>query len=197
VSDLERTKKTAEEILKFLENKENLEKLDSIENIKYLERWNSTNSYRDTPSNCVQWKGFYDYTDVDGTQSKLDYEFILFNDCSYQIRFYQQKINLVHISEFLQHVTTNILLKIKEILYGIGVSIEIKKLELGENIYFIFSKLEINVVLQSEIEIGKLQSVLNKSSFVFDKASDIMSNEFVNLEFKKVNNFYSTLILNY
>jgi hypothetical protein len=161
----------------------------SIENIKYLEKWGSNNSYRDTPSNCVQWKGFYNYTDTDGSKSLLDYELILFNDCTYQIRLYHQKINLSNIEDFFEFIKDTILSKIKTILYGIGITLELKKLELGKNIHFTYSKLEINIVLNKELEVGKLQSVLNKSSFIFDKASDIMSNEFVNLEFKKVNNY--------
>jgi hypothetical protein len=156
------------------------EEFYSIENIKYLEKWTSTNSFRDTPSNCVQWKGFY---------NNLDYEVVLFNDCSYQIRLYQQRINLADIDKFLTSVSETILERIKTILYGIGVVIQLQRLELGKNIHFIFSKLEINVELSKDLEIGKLQSVLNKSSFLFDKASDIMSNEFVNLEFKKVSNY--------
>ncbi len=156
------------------------EEFYSIENIKYLEKWTSTNSFRDTPSNCVQWKGFY---------NNLDYEVILFNDCSYQIRLYQQRINLADIDSFLSSVTDTILERIKAILYGIGVVIQLQRLELGKNIHFIFSKLEINVDLVKDLEVGKLQAVLNKSSFLFDKASDIMSNEFVNLEFKKVSNY--------
>jgi hypothetical protein len=156
------------------------EKFYSIENIKYLEKWTSTNSFRDTPANCIQWKGFY---------KDLNYEVILFNDCTYQIRLYQQRINLVDVDTFLTHISDTILERIKHILHGIGIVIQLQRLELGKNIHFIFSKLEINVELDKELEIGKLQAVLNKSSFLFDKASDIMSNEFVNLEFKKVNNY--------
>ncbi len=156
------------------------EEFYSIENIKYLEKWTSTNSFRDTPSNCVQWKGFY---------NSLDYEVILFNDCSYQIRLYQQRINLADIDKFLTSVSDTILERIKAILYGIGVVVQLQRLELGKNIHFIFSKLEINVDLAKDLQIGKLQSLLNKCSFLFDKASDIMSNEFVNLEFKKVSNY--------
>ena len=161
----------------------------SIENIKYLEKWGTNNSYRDTPPNCVQWKGFYDYRDLDGSEYKLDYEFILFNDCTYQIRLYQQKINLVHIENFLEHITQNILSKIKTILYSIGINIELTRLELGKNVHFVYSKLEINVLLNKELEVGKLQNILNKSSFLFNKSGDLTSNEFVNLEFKKVNNY--------
>lgn len=156
------------------------EEFYSIENIKYLEKWTSTNSFRDTPAVCVQWKGFYE---------KLDYEVILFNDCSYQIRLYQQRIHLVDVDKFLTNVNDTILERIKAILYGIGVVIQLERLELGKNIHFIFSKLEINVDLVKDLEVGKLQSILNKSSFIFDKASDIMSNEFINLEFKKVSNY--------
>jgi hypothetical protein len=156
------------------------EEFYSIENIKYLEKWTSTNSFRDTPSNCVQWKGFY---------NNLDYEVILFNDCSYQIRLYQQRINLADVDKFLTSVSDTILERIKAILYGIGVVVQLQRLELGKNIHFIFSKLEINVDLVQDLEIGKLQALLNKCSFLFDKASDIMSNEFVNLEFKKVSNY--------
>jgi hypothetical protein len=161
----------------------------SIENIKYLEKWGTNNSYRDTPSNCVQWKGFYDYDDLDGSRYKLDYELILYNDCTYQIRLYQQKINIVHIENFLHHIRDSILDKIKTILYSIGVNIELSKLVLGKNVHFVYSKLEINVLLNKELEVGKLQNILNKSSFLFNKSGDLISNEFVNLEFKKVNNY--------
>jgi hypothetical protein len=105
------------------------------------------------------------------------------------VRFYQQQINLAHIESFLQFVSDNILIQIKDILDSIGVMIVLEKLELGKNIHFIFSKLEINVVLSKELEIGKLQNILNRSSFLFDRTGDLMSNEFVNLEFKKVNNY--------
>ena len=47
----------------------------SIENINFLEKWSSGLNYKDTPANCVQWKGFYPYEESD----KLEYEFILFN----------------------------------------------------------------------------------------------------------------------
>ena len=157
----------------------------TIDNIKYLEKWSSGLSYKDTPANCVQWKGFYKYNE----SNKLEYEFILFNDCTYQIRFYQQRINLADIEEFLQYITTTVLEQIKTILYSIGVTIVLEKLELGKNVHFIFSKLEINIVLSKELEVGKLQKILNKSSFLFDRSSDLMSNEFINLEFKKVNNY--------
>lgn len=156
------------------------EEFYSIENIKYLEKWTSTNSFRDTPSNCVQWKGFYD---------NLDYEVILFSDLSYQIRLYQQRINLIDVDRFLTSVSDTILERIKAILYGIGVVLQLQRLELGKNIHFIFSKLEINVDLVKDLEVGKLQALLNKCSYLFDKSSDIMSNEFVNLEFKKVSNY--------
>ena len=157
----------------------------SIENIKYLEKWSSGLNYKDTPANCVQWKGFYPYED----SSKIEYEFILFNDCTYQVRFYQQRINLTHIEPFLQFVNDTLLTQVKQILHSIGVTIVLEKLELGKNIHFVFSKLEINVVLTKELEVGKLQNILNKSNFLFDRAGDLMSNEFINLEFKKVNNY--------
>jgi hypothetical protein len=157
----------------------------SIENIKYLDKWSTMLSYKDIPSNCVQWKGFY----IDTELNKLEYDFILFNDFTYQIRFYQQKINLDNMETFLEYIKVTVLEKIKTILYSIGMSMVLNKLELGKNIYFIFSKLEINVVLNKELEIGKLQNILNKSNFLFDRESDLMSNEFVNLEFKKVNNY--------
>ena len=157
----------------------------SIENINFLEKWSSGLNYKDTPANCVQWKGFYPYEE----SGKLEYEFILFNDCTYQVRFYQQRINLAHIELFLQFVSDTILTQIKQILYSIGITILLEKLELGKNIHFIFSKLEINVVLTKELEVGKLQNILNKSNFLFDRAGDLMSTEFINLEFKKVNNY--------
>ena len=157
----------------------------SIENIKYLDKWSTMLSFKDTPSNCVQWKGFY----IDTELNKLEYDFILFNDFTYQIRFYQQKINLEQMETFLEYIKVTVLEKIKTILYSIGIFMTVNKLELGKNIYFIFSKLEINVVLNKELEIGKLQNILNKSNFLFNRETDLMSNEFVNLEFKKVNNY--------
>lgn len=162
----------------------------SIENIKYLEKWNSLTNYKDTPSNCVQWKGFYNY--LDNTTSKtnvLEYELLLYNDGLYQVRLYQQRINLVHIERFLEYLTKNILEKVKEILYDIGVNITLNKLELGKNIHFVFSRLEIPMVLTRDIELGKLQNILNKSLSLFSKTGEVLSNEFINLEFKKVDNY--------
>ncbi len=159
----------------------------SIDKIHYLEKWNQMVSYRDIPANCIQWKGFFVNED-----ESLEYEIILYQDGLYQIRLYQQKINLNKVQTFLDHLSNNILQKIKVILHSIGIEFTIQKIELGKNIHFVYSKLEINVQLKQDIELGKLQSLLNKSTFVFSKAGDLVSNEFINLEFKKVNNYTQT-----
>ncbi len=177
----------SQKIVKIYEN------FYSIENVKFLEKWNSVLSYRDTPSNCVQWKGFYNYNDdTTGETSILEYEIILYNDGLYQIRLYQQKINLVHIETFLEFIKSTLLEKIKKILYGIGIHLVLNKLELGKNVHFIFSKLEIAMSLKSDIELGKLQNILTKSTALFSKTSELISNEFINLEFKKVDNYTRT-----
>lgn len=163
------------------------EKFYSIENIAYLEKWNHITNYKETPANCVQWKGFYNYND-DSIKTILEYELLLFQDGTYQVRLYQQRINLIHIEKFLEFLKNTILEKVKYILSNIGIKIVLNDLKLAKNIHFIFSKLEINITLVNEIELGKLQNILNKSNFLFSKAGDIISNEFINLEFRKVNN---------
>ncbi len=173
----------SQKIVKIYEN------FYSIDNIKYLERWNSLINYRDTPANCVQWKGFYNYHDdtLDET-NLLNYEILLFSDGLYQIRLYQQKMNLEHVETFLEYIRVNILDKIKKILYNIGIELILNPLQLGNNIHFTFSKLQIDVALINDIELGKLQNILNKSIYLFSKVGDLVSNEFINLEFKKVDN---------
>ena len=151
-----------------------------IENIHYLEKWSQMISYRDTPSNCVQWKGFSD---------GIEYEVIFFSDATYQIRFYQQRVPLDHIETLLEQIRQTILLPVQDMLANLGVIINVVPLELGKNIQFVFSKLEIDVVVKQELEVGKLQNLMNKSHFLFDREGNLISNEFVNVEFKKVNNY--------
>lgn len=170
-----------QKIVKIFEN------FYSIENLKFLEQWSKTISYKDTPNNCIQWMGFYNLNN-----EKLLYELILFADGIYQIRLYQQKMNLKNIEKLLEYLRNNILLQIKTILSNIGINLILEPLELGRNIYFVFSKLEINLELNRDILLGRLQNVLGKSIFVFNKLPGQLSNEFTNLEFKKVNNFTRT-----
>jgi hypothetical protein len=159
----------------------------SVENLKYLEAWTRVSSYKDTPSNCIQWMGF---VNIDNT--RLLYEIILFADGVYQVRLYQQKINLANISVLLEHLRNNFMLKIKNILLNSGIEFVLDPYVLGENIYFVFSKLEIEIELNKDILLAKLQNILNKSIYLFNKIPGLMANEFTNLEFKKVNNYTRT-----
>jgi hypothetical protein len=171
----------ANKIVKIYEN------FYTVENLKYLEAWTKISSYKDTPSNCIQWMGFATINN-----SRLLYEIILFSDGVYQVRLYQQKINLANISVLLENLRNDILLKIKTILLNSGVEFVLDPFVLGENIYFVFSKLEIEIELNKDILLAKLQNVLNKSIYLFNKIPGLMANEFTNIEFKKVNNYTRT-----